>query len=108
MSSKRYRYGTPHLRDTTLPAYANSCRSCCCRGDDAADQPTIVLVVEKGDDLSGVATVVDVRGCPAAAVRGQYQDVRFVDLDALVQRYPRGGNTQLLHEAVGVSDTLEK
>src|SRR6202034_911955 len=73
------------------------------RGDDAADQRPVVLVVQKGDDLFGdIATVVDVRGGARAAVRRQYQYVRFVDLDALVKWYPRGGNTQLLDEAVGV------
>src|SRR5271166_1964043 len=73
------------------------------RGDDAADQRAVVLVVQKGDDLFGdVATVVDVRCGPAATVRGQHQHVRLVDLDAAVQRYPRRRNTQLLHETVGV------
>src|ERR1700747_3155222 len=72
------------------------------RGDDAADQRPVVLVVQKRDDLFGhITTVVDVRGGPPAAVGGQYQHVRFVDLDAVMQRYPRGGKAQLLHEAVG-------
>ena len=73
------------------------------RGDDAADQRPVVLVVEEGDDLLGdVATVVDVRGGAPTAVGGQHQHVRLVDLDAAVQRDPDGGQTQLLDEAVGV------
>ncbi|COX26954.1 Uncharacterised protein [Mycobacterium tuberculosis] len=62
-----------------------------------------MVVVQEGNDLFGdVSAGIETRVGPAATVGGQYQHVRLVDLDPAMQRYPRGGNTQFLHKAVGV------
>jgi hypothetical protein len=73
------------------------------RADHAADQRSVVFVVQEGDDLFGdIPTVVDIRRGMPTAVGGQHQHVRLVDLDASVQRDPGCGHSQLLDEAVGV------
>jgi hypothetical protein len=76
--------------------------------DDAADQRSIVFVVQKRDDLLGHVTPgigIEIRVWPVdlpTAVGGQDQHVRVIDLDTAVQWYPDGGHAELLHEAVGV------
>ena len=111
ISSKRYRYGTPHLRGHDV-ARVGELRAevVVARGDDAADQRPVVLVVEEGDDLLGdIATVVGVRAWRAHRRRWA-APARRVRRPRCARAAESGsrGDTSFSTKRWVFSDTLEK